>query len=171
MLIGASVPAGLVVMLELTLTGDSASGTLWAAAAATSAPALVILAGQQFGKKKVVLARYVHNDRLLDALGGQAFAAISRSPGARAHYDKRRTRGMGHRAALRQLAKRVVGSCTAAQDRHPLRGSHRLTSPHPTRAGTGVARHTGSPRRTGAIGGDGVSAAPSSCRHRRTRSR
>lgn len=64
---------------------------------------------RQSGKKKVVLARYVHNDRLLDALGGQAFAAISRSPGARAYYDKQRDRGLGHRAALRQLANRLVG--------------------------------------------------------------
>jgi transposase len=64
---------------------------------------------RQSGKKKVVLARYVHNDRLLDALGGQAFAAISRSPGARAYYDKQRARGLGHRAALRQLANRLVG--------------------------------------------------------------
>lgn len=64
---------------------------------------------KQSGKKKVVLARYVHNDRLLDALGGQAFAAISRSPGARAYYDKQRARGLGHRAALRQLANRLVG--------------------------------------------------------------
>jgi transposase len=61
------------------------------------------------GKKKVVLARHVHNDRLLDALGGQAFAAISRSPGARAYYEKQRDRGLGHRAALRQLANRLVG--------------------------------------------------------------
>ena len=64
---------------------------------------------RQSGKKKVVLARYVHNDRLLDALGLQAFAAISRSPGARAYYDKQRDRGLGHRAALRQLANRLVG--------------------------------------------------------------
>ena len=64
---------------------------------------------KQSGKKKVVLARYVHNDRLLDALGGQSFAAISRSPGARAYYDKQRARGIGHRAALRQLANRLVG--------------------------------------------------------------
>jgi len=64
---------------------------------------------KQSGKKKVVLARYVHNDRLLDALGGQAFAAISRSPGARAYHDKQRARGLGHRAALRQLANRLVG--------------------------------------------------------------
>jgi transposase len=64
---------------------------------------------RQSGKKKVVMARYVHNDRLLDALGGQAFAALTRSPGARAYYDKQRERGLGHRAALRQLANRLVG--------------------------------------------------------------
>ena len=51
----------------------------------------------------------MHNDRLLDALGGQAFAALTRSPGARAYYDKQRDRGLGHRAALRQLANRLVG--------------------------------------------------------------
>jgi transposase len=64
---------------------------------------------RQSGKKKIVLARHVHNDRLLDALGAQAFAALSRSPGARAYYDKQRARGLGHRAALRQLANRLVG--------------------------------------------------------------
>ena len=64
---------------------------------------------RQSGKKKIVLARYVHNDRLVDALGQQAFTAISRSPGARAYYDKQRARGLGHRAALRQLANRLVG--------------------------------------------------------------
>lgn len=61
------------------------------------------------GKKKVVLARYVHNDRLIDALGLQAFAALNPSPGARAYYDQQRTRGAGHRAALRQLGNRLVG--------------------------------------------------------------
>jgi transposase len=61
------------------------------------------------GKKKTVLARYVHNDRLIDALGQQAFSALSASPGARAYYDDLRRRGAGHRAALRQLANRLVG--------------------------------------------------------------
>lgn len=61
------------------------------------------------GKKKVVLARYVHNDRLIDALGLQAFAALNASPGARAYYDQQRARGAGHRAALRQLGNRLVG--------------------------------------------------------------
>jgi len=36
------------------------------------------------GKKKVVAARFVHNDRLVDALNAQAFAALNASPGARA---------------------------------------------------------------------------------------
>jgi len=61
------------------------------------------------GKKKTVLARYVHNNRLIDALGQQAFSALTGSPGARAYYDQLRRRGMGHRAALRQLANRLVG--------------------------------------------------------------
>ena len=61
------------------------------------------------GKKKTVLARYVHNNRLVDALGQQAFSALSASPGARAYYDDLRRRGLGHRAALRQLANRLVG--------------------------------------------------------------
>lgn len=61
------------------------------------------------GKKKVALARYVHNDRLVDALMGQAFAALNASPGARAYYDKQRQRGAEHNPALRQLANRLVG--------------------------------------------------------------
>jgi transposase len=64
---------------------------------------------RQSGKKKTVLARYIHNDRLVDALGSQAFAALNASPGARAYYDQLRARKVGHRAALRQLANRLVG--------------------------------------------------------------
>ena len=64
---------------------------------------------RQSGKKKVVSARHVHNDRLIDAIGLQAFAALRNSPGARAYYDQLRSRGAGHRAALRQLGNRLVG--------------------------------------------------------------
>jgi transposase len=64
---------------------------------------------RQSGKRKLVLARYVHNDRLVDALGLQAFAALRASAGARAYYDQLRARGTGHRAALRQLGNRLVG--------------------------------------------------------------
>ena len=61
------------------------------------------------GKKKVVAARFVHNDRLVDALNAQAFSALTASPGARAYYDQQRTTGHGHNDALRRLANRLVG--------------------------------------------------------------
>ena len=61
------------------------------------------------GKKKVVAARFVHNDRLIDALISQAFAALNTSPGARSYYDQQRARGADHNPALRQLANRLVG--------------------------------------------------------------
>ncbi len=61
------------------------------------------------GKKKTVLARYIRNNRLADALHQQAFCALTASPGARAYYDQLRRRGQGHHAALRQLANRLVG--------------------------------------------------------------
>ena len=61
------------------------------------------------GKKRVVAARFVHNDRLIDALMSQAFCALKTSPGARAYYDKQKDRGAEHNAALRQLANRLVG--------------------------------------------------------------
>jgi hypothetical protein len=61
------------------------------------------------GKKKVVAARFVHNDRLVHALNSQAFAALNASPGARALYDDLRTRGIGHNDALRRVANRLVG--------------------------------------------------------------
>ena len=51
----------------------------------------------------------MHNDRLIDALISQAQSALQASPGARAYYDKQRARGLGHNAALRQLANRLVG--------------------------------------------------------------
>jgi hypothetical protein len=64
---------------------------------------------RQSGKKKHVLARYVHNDPLIDALNRQAFGALRASLGARAYYHQLRARGVGHHAALRQLGNRLVG--------------------------------------------------------------
>jgi len=61
------------------------------------------------GKRKVVAARFIRNDRLTDALMAQAFAAMNASPGARALYDAERARGTEHNAALRKLANRLVG--------------------------------------------------------------
>jgi len=61
------------------------------------------------GKKKVVAARFIHNDRLLDALMSWAFASLNASPGARTYYDGQRAKGLEHRDALRRLANRLVG--------------------------------------------------------------
>ena len=61
------------------------------------------------GKKKVVAARFIHNDRLVDALNAQAFASLNASPGARDLYDELRARGIEHNDALRRLANRLVG--------------------------------------------------------------
>ena len=61
------------------------------------------------GKKKVVAARFIHNDRLVNALNSQAFAALKASPGARALYDDLRARGTEHNDALRRVANRLVG--------------------------------------------------------------
>jgi len=61
------------------------------------------------GKKRTIAARFVHNDRLVDALMAQAFTSLRASPGARAYYDRQRARGASYRAALRQLANRLVG--------------------------------------------------------------
>jgi Transposase/Transposase IS116/IS110/IS902 family len=61
------------------------------------------------GKRKIVAARFVRNDRLTDALMIQAFAARRVSPGARAFYDAQRAKGLEHNDALRRLASRLVG--------------------------------------------------------------
>jgi Transposase/Transposase IS116/IS110/IS902 family len=60
------------------------------------------------GKKKIIAARFVRNDRLTGALMIQAFAALRVSPGARAFYDAQRAKGLEHNDALRRLASRLV---------------------------------------------------------------
>jgi transposase len=64
---------------------------------------------RQSGKVKTVHARFVHNDRLVDAVHMQAGAAILHDPDCRTYYDEQRARGTGHSAALRQLGNRLVG--------------------------------------------------------------
>jgi hypothetical protein len=56
-----------------------------------------------------VLARVARNRRLADACYLWAFAALTRSIGARALYDRHRARGATHYQALRVLANRLVG--------------------------------------------------------------
>jgi hypothetical protein len=57
----------------------------------------------------VVTARFIHNDRLIDALMAWAFSSLNASPGARAFYDQLRAKGTEHNDALRRLANRLVG--------------------------------------------------------------
>jgi transposase len=61
------------------------------------------------GRKKIVLARYIRNRRVGDAVHQWAFCALRGSPGARAYYNALRARGTGHQAALRQVGNRLVG--------------------------------------------------------------
>ena len=61
------------------------------------------------GKKKMVMARFIRNDRLTGALMAQALSALGSSPGARAFYDAQRGAGVEHNAALRKLASRQIG--------------------------------------------------------------
>jgi hypothetical protein len=61
------------------------------------------------GTRRVVLARYARNRHLADATHQWAFCALTASSGARVYYDTLRARGIGHHAALRQLANRLVG--------------------------------------------------------------
>jgi hypothetical protein len=61
------------------------------------------------GTKRMVLARYVRNKRLADAIYQWSFASLTASPGARAFYDYRRAAGDTHHAALRHLGNRLVG--------------------------------------------------------------
>lgn len=61
------------------------------------------------GTRLLVLARMARNKRLADACYLWAFSALSRSPGARRHYDRRRAKGDTHHMALRSLANKLVG--------------------------------------------------------------
>ena len=64
---------------------------------------------RQSGQSRTVLARFVRNRRLADALTWWAFCSLTTSPGARAFYDRRRAAGDTHSRALRALSNRWVG--------------------------------------------------------------
>ena len=81
----------------------------------TSAAGLRAFAGtapvtRASGRSHYVKARKVRNKRLGDACHWWAFATLTRSPAARAHYDRRRAVGDHHNAALRNLANKLLGS-------------------------------------------------------------
>jgi hypothetical protein len=61
------------------------------------------------GKTRAVLHRRVKNQRLAAAGYLWAFSALTASPGARAHYDRRKNAGDRHAAAQRNLFGRLLG--------------------------------------------------------------
>jgi transposase len=61
------------------------------------------------GKSLTVMHRRVKNQRLAGVGYLWAFAALTASPGARAHYDRRKTAGDRHIAAQRNLFNRMLG--------------------------------------------------------------
>jgi transposase len=61
------------------------------------------------GKSLAVTHRRVTNQRLAAVGYVWAFAALSASPGARAHYDRRKAAGDRHTAAQRNLFNRLIG--------------------------------------------------------------
>jgi transposase len=61
------------------------------------------------GKSRSVTHRHVKNNRLAQAGYTWAFSALTASPGARAHYDRRKDAGDRHAAAQRNLYNRLLG--------------------------------------------------------------
>ncbi|MET8138638.1 IS110 family transposase [Streptomyces sp. NPDC005251] len=61
------------------------------------------------GKSCKVMSRKVKNQRLAAVGYVWAFVSLTRSPGARAHYDRRRATGERHVAAQRNLFNRFMG--------------------------------------------------------------
>jgi transposase len=61
------------------------------------------------GRSHVVTHRRIKNDRLAAVGYTWAFMAMTNSPPARAHYQRRKTHGDRHGAALRNLFNRMLG--------------------------------------------------------------
>ncbi len=84
------------------------------------------------GKTTAVLHRRVKNQRLAAAGYLWAFSAITASPGARSHYDRRRKDGDRHAAAQRNLFGRLLGClhhCLATGQHYHENTAFPATSP------------------------------------------
>lgn len=88
------------------------------------------------GRSLSVMARRVKNQRLASVGYVWAFASLTASPGARAHYDRRRADGDRHTAAQRNLFNRMLGClhhCLTKRTRYdeltafPTRSAPQLT--------------------------------------------
>ncbi|WP_413540548.1 hypothetical protein [Salinispora tropica] len=70
--------------------------------------------------------------RLAHASHLWAFSALTASPGAHAHYQRRRTTGDSHTAALRHLSNRLLGCFHhCLQTRQLYRETTAFTPPQP----------------------------------------
>ncbi|WP_352244853.1 transposase [Actinoplanes sp. NBRC 103695] len=74
------------------------------------------------GRSLVVSQRRIKNDRLAAVGFTWGLSALNQSPGARAHYDRRRATGDGHAAAFAYASRRirsmaVCGSSAASASR------------------------------------------------------
>ncbi len=72
------------------------------------------------GRSHVVVARFVKNKRLADAVHQWAFCSLTTSVGARAYYDLRVGLGDSHHKALRALSNRLVGILHGCLRHHTL---------------------------------------------------
>ncbi|SBT96037.1 Transposase IS116/IS110/IS902 family protein [Streptomyces sp. DI166] len=81
------------------------------------------------GKKRFVGRRFIKNNRLANAGHQWAFAALKASPGADAHYRRRREHGDWHAQAQRHLFNRMIGQLYhCLQTRQPFSEQHAFTS-------------------------------------------
>jgi transposase len=97
------------------------------------------------GTKHVVAMRVVRNKRLGQVAYLWAFSLLRQSPGARAHYDRRRAAGDSHAVALRNLANRFIGilyHCLQTGERYDETG---LLAPRRRRSLTTTRRRMSSP--------------------------
>ncbi|WBP91222.1 IS110 family RNA-guided transposase [Kitasatospora cathayae] len=82
------------------------------------------------GKKHYVGRRFIKNNRLMHAGYLWAFASLKASPGAHAHYKRRREHGDWHAAAQRNLLNRFLGQLHhCLQKRVHYDERHAFTSP------------------------------------------
>lgn len=82
------------------------------------------------GKKTFVGRRFVKNNRLISAGFLWAFASLTASPGANAHYRRRREAGDWHTGAQRNLLNRMLGQLYhCLQNRILFDEEHAFTSP------------------------------------------
>lgn len=84
------------------------------------------------GRKKFVGRRFIKNDRLITAGFLWAFAALTSSPGADAHYRRRRDAGDWHAQAQRHLFNRLLGQLYHCLQTGQLFDEQRAFTPFPT---------------------------------------